>query len=150
MARNNNEGATVADYMTTRMITMDGKESVLDIAKRMAERNISSVAITDEKDMIIGILTERDVVKIVAKAVPPNGITAGSLMSNPVVSIGKGSSVEDAARVMAQKKVRHLLVEDPSSRQIMGMVTVTDLARYLRQNLADEEITASEVWELFF
>lgn len=150
MARNNNEGATVADYMTARIITMDGKDSVLDVAKRMAERNISSIAITDEKGKIIGILTERDVVKIVAKAVPPKGITAGSLMSKPVVSIGKGSSVEDAARVMAQKKVRHLLVEDPSSRQIMGMVTITDLARYLRQNLADEEITASEVWELFF
>ena len=135
--------------MTTRMITMGGKDSMLDIAKRMAERNISSVAITDGKDKIVGILTERDILKIVANSVPPKGITAGSLMSHPVVSIEKGSSVEDAARVMAQKKVRHLLVEDPSSRQTIGIVTVTDLARYLKQNLADEELAASQIWELF-
>lgn len=149
MARENNEEAIVADYMTTRMITMGGKDSLLDAARRMAERNISSVAITDEKDRIIGILTERDIVKIVANATPPKGITASSLMSYPLVSIGKGSSVEDAASVMAQKKIRHLLVEDPASRQIIGIVTITDLARYLKQNLVDEQLAASQVWELF-
>jgi CBS domain-containing protein len=148
MARDNE--ATVADYMTTRMTTMDSKDSVLDIAKMMAERSISSVAITDDKSRIIGILTERDVVKAIANGVPPDGITVGSLMSHPVVSIEKGSSVEDAARVMAQKKLRHLLVEDASNRGIVGIITVTDLARYLKKNLADEELAASEVWELFF
>jgi CBS domain-containing protein len=148
MAQNSNE-ATVADYMTTRMATMDWKDSVLDIAKRMAERNISSVTITDDKDRIIGILTERDVVKAVANSVPPGGITAGSLMSYPILSIEKDSSVEDAARVMAQKKLRHLLVEDANNREIIGIITVTDLARYLKKKLVDEELAASEVWELF-
>lgn len=150
MARKNSDGATVVDYMTTRMVTMRWKDSVLDVAKRMIERNISSIAITDDKGRIIGILTERDVVKIVANGVPPGGITAGSLMSYPVLSIEKGSSVEDAARVMAQKKLRHLLVEDASNQELIGIITVTDLARYLKKNLADEELAASEVWELFF
>ncbi len=149
MAQKNN-GATVADYMTTKMITMGWKDSVLDAAKRMMERNISSIAITDDKDRIIGILTERDVVKAVANGVPPSGITAGSLMSYPVVSIEKGSSVEDAARVIGQKKLRHLLVEDANNQDIIGIITVTDLARYLKRNLADEDLAASEVWELFF
>jgi CBS domain-containing protein len=145
----NNEGK-VADYMTTRMITMGWKDSVMDVAKRMIERNISSIAITDDKGRVIGILTERDVVKIVANGVPASGITAGSLMSYPVLSIEKGSSIEDAARVMAQKKLRHLLVEDAVNREMVGIITVTDLARYLKKNLADEELAASEVWELFF
>jgi CBS domain-containing protein len=148
MARKNSE-ATVADYMTTRMITMGWKDSVLDAAKRMIERNISSIAVTDDKDRIIGILTERDVVKIVANGVPASGITAGSLMSYPVLSIEKGSSIENAARMMSQKRLRHLLVEDANDREIVGVITVTDLARYLKRNLADEELAASEVWELF-
>ena len=150
MARKNSDEETVVDYMTTRMVTTGWKDSVLDVAKRMIERNISSIAITDDKGRIIGILTERDVVKIVANGVPPGGITAGSLMSYPVLSIEKGSSVEDAARVMAQKKLRHLLVEDASNQELIGIITVTDLARYLKKNLADEELAASEVWELFF
>jgi CBS domain-containing protein len=148
MGRNKVE-ASVADYMTTRMITMGWKDSVLDAAKRMMERSISSIAITDGKGRIIGILTERDIVKTVANGVPLGSITAGSLMSYPVLSIEKGLSVEDAARVMAQKKLRHLLVEDANNQEVTGIITVTDLARYLKKNLADEELAASEVWELF-
>ena len=139
--------ATVADYMATRMITMGWKESVLDAANRMIERNISSIAIMNDENRIIGIITERDIVKIVANGVPAGGITAGSLMSYPVVSIEKGSSIEDAARLMAQKKLRHLLVED-AGKAIIGIITVTDLARYLKKNLAEEDVAASEVWEL--
>jgi CBS domain-containing protein len=139
--------ATVADYMATRMITIGWKESVLDAAKSMIERNISSIAIINDENRIIGIITERDVVKIVANGVPARGITAGSLMSYPIVSIEKGSSIEDAARVMAQKKLRHLLVED-AGKAIIGIITVTDLARYLKKNLAEEDLAASEVWEL--
>ena len=151
MTRKNNRNgeASVSEYMTARMATMDSKESVRDIARRMVERNISSVAITDSRDRIVGILTERDIVKIVANGVPADGITTGSLMSRPVESIEKGASIEEAARAMAQKNVRHLLVEDSDSRQVIGIVTVTDLARYLKQKLADRDALEPEMWELF-
>ncbi len=116
----------------------------------MADRGISSVAITNDGKRIRGILTERDIISAIAKGIPPDGVTSGSLMSQPVVAIDKGASVEDAARIMAQKKLRHLLVEDAVTREIVGIITVTDLARYLKRSLTDEELIASEVWELFF
>lgn len=141
--------ATVAEYMNTRMLSTGAKDSALDVAKRMVERNVSSMAITDERNKIIGILTERDIVRVTVEGVPLDGITAGSIMSHPVLSIGKDSSIEDAARVMAQKKLRHLLVEDAGNQETVGILTITDLARYVKKNLADEELVASEVWELF-
>lgn len=136
--------------MTTKMVTTSEKDSVLQIARIMADRGISSVAITNDGKRIRGILTERDIISAIAKGIPPDGVTSGSLMSQPVVAIDKGTSVEDAARVMAQKKLRHLLVEDAVTREIVGIITVTDLARYLKRSLTDEELIASEVWELFF
>lgn len=141
---------TVEEYTTTRMATMDRLASVLEVAKRMAEQQISSIAIADSENRILGILTERDIVRAIARGVPADGITAGSLMSHPVVSVDRGTSVEDAARIMLQKSVRHLLVEDAVNGEIIGILSVTDLARYLKKNLADEELSASEVWELFF
>lgn len=140
----------VEDYMTVRMITTDWKHSVLDVAKLMVERNASSVAITGENDRIVGILTERDVTKVVANGIAPAGVTAGSLMSFPVVSVKKGTPLEDAARLMVQKKLRHLVVEDPHNHQAVGIVTVTDIARHMKEVLVDKELAASEVWELFF
>ena len=141
----------VEDYMTIIPVTMNHKNSILDIVKRMIVENISSIAIADDNENIIGILTERDIVKIIANEVPPSGVTAGSLMSSHPVTVRNNAPIEEAAKIMAQRKVRHLLVEDPSGNNIVGIITVTDLARYIKQKSeAGEELPASEVWEVFF
>jgi signal-transduction protein with cAMP-binding, CBS, and nucleotidyltransferase domain len=136
--------------MSTKMLTMDSRSGLLDVAKKMMEANVSSIAITDDRSGIIGILTERDIVRAIAKSIPLNGVTAGSLMSKPIMSVERCSSVEDAAGVLIQRRVRHLLVQDAVKNEFIGMITATDLVKYLKKNLAKEEIAASEVWELFF
>jgi CBS domain-containing protein len=79
-------------------------------------------------------------------------------MSSPVLSITKDAMVEEAARLMIRQRVRHLLVVN-SRQEVVGIITATDLARYLKQKLAstiisanvgDEESSLAEVWELFF
>jgi CBS domain-containing protein len=115
----------------------------------MVETNISSVVITKNSSGA-GILTERDIVKAIASGIPPDGITAGSLMSHPLMAVDIGSSLEEAAKFMAKNKVRHVLVTETDTNNIVGILTATDLIRYLKQTLTDKEIVASEVWELFF
>src|SRR5215210_5753377 len=138
--------SAVEDYMNTRMVMRDSKASVLELARVMVDWSVSSIAITDEENnkKVVGILTERDIVKSIAKGVPPDGITAGSLMSSPILSIRKDQPIEEAALLMIRNKVRHLLVEDPASRNgEIGIISTTDLARYLqkrmKQTAADRE-----------
>ena len=172
--------SSVQDYMNARMVMRDSKATVSELAKVMVDWNVSSVAITDEEDNIkkvIGILTERDIIKSIAKGVSPDGITAGSLMSSPILSIRKDQPIEEAALMMTRNKVRHLLVEDSTNiaahsegGRIIGMITTTDLARYLKKKMKETTITTavaredekdeqqpsseqlllSEVWELYF
>jgi CBS domain-containing protein len=173
--------SSVEDYMNTKMVMRDSKASVLELAKVMVDWGVSSVAITDEDQnnsnnkKVIGILTERDIVKSIAKGVPPDGgggggsITAGSIMSSPILSIRKGQPIEEAALLMIRNKVRHLLVEDPDARNVViGIISTTDLARYLKKRMkqasADREdekegqqpsssssqVLLSEAWELYF
>jgi CBS domain-containing protein len=145
------EDILVEDYMTVKPVTMNFKYSVLDIVKKMVAENISSVAIADDKEKIIGILTERDIVKIMANEIPPSGINAGSLISSHPITVKNNVSIEEAAKTMAQNRVRHLLVEDPSGNSVLGIITVTDLARYLKQRSeTGKEPPADEVWEVFF
>ena len=151
----------VEDYVSTRMVSRTSKASIVEISKAMTDWKISSIAITDEQNRrVIGILTERDVVSSIAEGVPPDGINAGSLMSAPVISIRNDLPIEEAARVMLKKKVRHLLVED-AYHGVVGIITTTDLARYLKQRMEREDTSegqqncssdelVSEVWELFF
>jgi signal-transduction protein with cAMP-binding, CBS, and nucleotidyltransferase domain len=141
----------VEDYMTTTTVTMNFKNSVLDVAKKMLAQNISSIAITDDEEEIVGILTERDMIKVIANELPPGGISAMSLMSFPTVSVKKNAPIEEAAKIMATKKLRHLIVEDTYGKDVVGIITATDLARYLKQkSRTGEDPAASEVWEVFF
>ena len=133
----------VEDYMTTTTVTMNFKNSVLDVAKRMLAENISSIAITDDEGGIVGILTERDMIKIVANELPPGGISAMSLMSFPTVNVKKNAPIEEAAKIMATKKLRHLIVEDTYSKDVVGIITATDLARYLKQKSGTGEVPSS-------
>ena len=176
--------SSVQDYMNTRMVMRDSKASLLELAKAMVDSNVSSVAITDEEEnnnkKVLGILTERDIVKSIAKGASPNAVTAGSLISSPIISVRKDQPIEEAALIMIRNKVRHLLVEDsssspPSARNegvIIGIITATDLARYLKkrmketttiatttaaakedvkeQQTSSEQLLLSEAWELYF
>ena len=149
----------IEDFMNTGMVSRGAKVSVLEIAKTMAELKISSVAVTDDHDKkVLGILTERDIVKTIARGVPPDRITAGSLMSSPPVSIRNDRPIQEAAHVMMKNNVRHLLVED-ACHGVAGIITTTDLARYLKQEMTsptsitdrkESSESLSEVWELFF
>ena len=131
--------------MTTTTVTMNFKKSVLDIAKKMFAENISSVAITDDDDEIIGILTERDMMKVIANELPPGGISAMNLMSFPTVTVKRKAPIEEAAKIMATKKLRHLIVEDTYGKDVVGIITSTDLARYLKQkSKTNEELSRSE------
>src|SRR5215211_2441208 len=140
----------VEDYMTITTVTMNFNNSVLDIAKKMLAQNISSVPITDDEGGIVGIITERDMLKIIANELPPRGISAMNLMSFPGVKVKKNAPIEQAAKIMATKKLRHLIVEDTYGTRVVGIITVTDLARYLKEKSKTEELSAFEVWELFF
>jgi predicted transcriptional regulator len=144
------EDSLVEDYMTTTTVTMNFKNSVLEIAKKMLAESISSIPITDDEGGIVGILTERDMIKIIANELPPSSISAMNLMSFPTVTVKKKTPIEEAAKIMATMKLRHLIVEDTYGKDVVGIITVTDFARYLKQKSKTEELSASEVWELFF
>lgn len=185
--------SSVEQYMSSELVMLEPRSSISEVAKVMVDLNVSSVAIIRREDddeeeehhdserqqnnkQVIGILTERDIVRSVARGVSPDRITVDSLSSSPILSILKDRPVEEAALLMMRNKVRHLLVEDPANNEVVGIITTTDLARYLRKRMKEitqvaagedyespgpqeqqeesprtsSETLLSEVWELYF
>jgi signal-transduction protein with cAMP-binding, CBS, and nucleotidyltransferase domain len=65
-------------------------------------------------------------------------------MSSPILSIRKGQPIEEAALLMIRNKVRHLLVEDPDARNVViGIISTTDLARYLKKRMKEAAMTTT-------
>ena len=134
----------VEHYMSMGMVTRSSKDSILNISRAMSDSRVSSIAMTEDtrNTRVVGILTERDIVGGIARGLDPT-MVAESLMSTPVLSIRKDQPIEEAAHVMVRAKVRHLLVEDPG-HGIIGMITTTDLARYLKHRTQNQNMNEKE------
>ena len=110
---------------------------VADAAKIMAERNISCILVMEGSDAA-GIFTERDLFKkIVARGKDPANMVVDEIMSGTVISVPPDCSVYNATRIIEEKHIRHLVVMD--GKQLLGIVTQTDIFRAVRRKLEDEE-----------
>jgi CBS domain-containing protein len=106
-----------------------------EAAHKMGVVNTSSLIVTDLTDKPIGIITERDLVRrVVANDANSKTVLIKDIMASPIVTIDANSSVEAAADLMLQNKVRHLLVvEDEDVNMPLGIITSTDFASYLME-----------------
>ncbi|MDQ6668303.1 MAG: CBS domain-containing protein [Thermoproteota archaeon] len=104
-----------------------------EAAHKMGAVNTSSLVVTDLTDKPIGIITERDLVRrVVANDANSKTVLIKDIMASPIVTIDANSSVEAAADLMLQNKVRHLLVvEDEDVNKPLGIITSADFASYL-------------------
>jgi len=125
----------VRDIMTRPVITADADLDVLSAAKIMGSANVGSLIVVSGEDPI-GILTERDLVKkIVAQAIDPRGVKAGSVMNSPLVTIDPQASLREAAVLMLKAGVKRLPVI--SNGRLVGIITDTDLVSGSSLGLSD-------------
>jgi CBS domain-containing protein len=112
--------------MTKEIVAVEATVSVNEAMNLMAQKNIGSILVTKDRELI-GILTERDVLK---KCCPDNQCSimkAGDIMSSPLITIDGDAAIGEAADLMAEKGVRRLLVT--LDGRIQGIITERDVMR---------------------
>lgn len=119
----------VKDLMTENIISVDGEDSVMDAAKLMSEKGLSSLAVRNESmNMLQGMITDRDIVKrVVAKGLNPTRVKVREVMVSPLITISEEATVDDAANKMKENKVRRLVVE--KNHQKVGIISESDIIR---------------------
>ena len=116
-------GITVKQIMRT-IISIDSKAKAKEAARLMVDRRIGSL-IANRDGLPFGIVTERDMVKIVAGAADPSKVTVADVMTAPLITIDSSAPLTDAARRMVEKQVKRLVVTE--HEKIVGIVSQTDL-----------------------
>lgn len=115
----------IGQLMNRSLVTVKAGTTVMEAAKVMGERQIGSVLVEDN-NQVIGIVTEPDIVrKVVGTSKPPYFTHVESIMSSPVISIDERRSVTEAADLMQRHRLRHLAVSQ--SGAIVGVLSVRDL-----------------------
>lgn len=123
---------TLNDVLKTRpsaIITITKDSIASEAVKLMAEKSISDVMVIDSDGKLIGIFTERDVVKCVHKKISLDTETVGSLMTRKITKFTPSTELSAAIAVAAKEKIRHLPVLEGD--KIIGIVTYRDLVAYV-------------------
>jgi CBS domain-containing protein len=132
---------TVGQLMTERLETISPSDTAQEAAKKMRDKKVSSLVVTDVEDKPVGIVTERDLVRqVCTKIINSNDVIVHHIMSSPLATIDANSSVEVAADIMIQNKVRHLLVVDEN--KVLGIITPSDFTGYLKEKLNLDDVNA--------
>jgi CBS domain-containing protein len=137
---------SIGEIMTKKLETIAISSSAQEAAKKMRDKNVSSLLVIDNNNNSkpIGIVTERDLVrKVCVNDASSKHTMVEQITSSPLVTIDAISSVEVAADVMSQNKVRHLLVvEDNDVNKPLGIITPGDFTDYLKENLDIDDVNA--------
>ncbi len=127
---------TVQEVMTHDPVTVDGSQTLVEVAGLMRDHDTGAVIVTDA-GKVSGIVTDRDiVVRAIAQGRDPASTTTGDVQSAGTVTLNPQDRLETAAETMRRHDVRRLPVVD-GDRPI-GIVSLGDLAVH---GDADAELT---------
>jgi CBS-domain-containing membrane protein len=125
--------SVVRDIMTKEIVTIDGDKTALEAAKLMAEKGISSLFVMKDAQPV-GIVTERDFIKkICAKELAIAQVKIAEIMSKILTTADPEMPIEVAVQRMINHKIRRLPIMEGG--KVVGIITVTDLAKHLRTTL---------------
>jgi CBS domain-containing protein len=134
--------AIVRDVMTTSVIAVRKNASFKEMAAMLRARRVSAFPVVDDAGRVIGVVSEGDL--LVKEAVLADGtsmlaalrhvreddkaagITAGDLMTSPAITIRPEVPVEEAARLMYDRRVKRLPVVDKAGR-LLGIISRVDV-----------------------
>ena len=140
----------VQHIMSKEVDTFKKNTPLIEATKVMGSKSISCVVVIDDKNLPIGILTERDMIKkVCAKKYDINTLKIQDVMTSPVICISPEMDILKVGNYMVEKKVRRFpVVKD---EELVGLVTVTDLLhgtikyiKHMNWRLVEGEITLKE------
>jgi CBS domain-containing protein len=136
---------TISDIIKKKLETIEEMTSVQEAAKKMKDKNVSSLVVVDMSGKPVGLVTERDLVrKACINDVRTSTVATKEIMSFPLITIKTSSSPSTAADMMLKNNVRHLLVVDEgSANKPIGIITPLDFTRY-QEYTADKDKEAIE------
>jgi CBS domain-containing protein len=125
----------VSDIMHAKVRTADADDTFADVAKVMRSNGISSVVVLEKGKKLAGIVTERDIVNLVAAGGDPHSVkVAHGMTRRGLETVGPKVDIAEAADRMVSLNIRHLPVVDRGKD--VGIISIRDLTRWAAEELS--------------
>jgi CBS domain-containing protein len=122
----------IADVMSLRVVSVRPDESVALAIARMLEENVGSVAVC-EGHSIVGIFTERDVLRLAGHGDSLAELKVGDVMTRALITVSPDDDALAAAKLMGERQIRHLPVVQDG--MVLGVLGIRDVLRSLVERL---------------
>ena len=122
----------VRQYMSRDLLSVEAGVSLTEVAQRMVDRNVGAVLVQDG-GRLTGILTERDILRAVARGLRDDTRVADCMTAQPE-TIGPDDTTEHAAVLMLHGGFRHLPVTEKD--ELVGVISIRDLVPLLLEDTA--------------
>jgi CBS domain-containing protein len=122
----------VRDILSTkggRVTTIKPDAQILATSKLLSQHRIGAVLVTDATDKMMGIISERDIVRgLAGHGADVANLTVSDLMTRDVRSCAPGDTIADIMAVMTTHRIRHLPVLEDG--KLAGIVSIGDVVKY--------------------
>lgn len=130
-------GVRVSDVMTDAAVCDTPDDTLAEASAKMWQQQTGSLLIMEE-DKLIGIVTERDVLRTVGEGKDPKSVSLRDVMTENVVTIPPDTQLRNAAEIMFDKWFRHLpVVADDGS--VAGIISLRDLLTLVARGLEEPD-----------
>jgi len=133
----------IGDIMVEKVITTQKEATLNDAVKLMNKHEIGCLIVL-ENGKPVGIITERDLLKrVLAKSREFRHMKVLEVMSTPLISLEPSVEIEEATKLMFQKKIKKMPVVEKG--KLLGLVTLTDILRIQPQLIRMYKIFSSDL-----
>lgn len=117
----------VKDLMNKEIIAVSVNDSLDKVAQLMFENHIGSILVHQDHEPI-GIITKRDIIeRVILNCQDPCEVKAKDVATRNLITISSGETIKDALMLMYKHKIKRVLVKDPESFELVGIITTYDL-----------------------
>lgn len=117
----------ISAVMTRNVCQVGAQQTAMEALALMRGNSVSSVLVIDN-ELILGIITERDIVRTMHAKGDLKALSCADLMQSPVITVGAETACLDAYHLMAGRGIRHLAVTDGAGH-VLGIASEGDMMR---------------------
>ena len=111
------------------VVTLKAEHTLMEAAQLLDDKKIGAVVTLGANDEIIGVLSERDIVRQLARqGAAALDMTVGSAMTRTVVTVHSATPIDEALQTMTDRRIRHLPVVH--NERLTGVISIGDLVKW--------------------
>ena len=115
-------------FIREDLVLVNPLDTLAIVCRQLEAHRVGSALVVDD-GTLVGIVTERDIVRAVAEGADPERFTVSDYMTRSPMTILEECEMEDAAHAMITNRIRHLPVVDGENK-VVGMLSIRDVVRW--------------------